>query len=145
MAEISTYLIMGYCPIPHCQFYVIYGIYTILYFSNPFFFSILKLIWPLRFWIRTFTHEKGKVKVLVAQLCVTVCDPMDYSIAGCSIRGILQARILELVAISFFRGPSWPRYWTQVYCTAGRFFTIWASREALYKYSLIYVLTYINS
>ena len=48
-----------------------------------------------------------------------------------SIHGIFQARILEWVAISFSRGYSWPRDWTQVSCTAGRLFTIWATREAL--------------
>ena len=47
-----------------------------------------------------------KVKVLVAQLCLTLCDPMDCSLPGTFIHGILQARILEGVAISFFRGPS---------------------------------------
>ena len=45
--------------------------------------------------------------------------------------GILQARTLEWVAIPFSRGSSPPRYQTQVFCTAGRFFTIWATREAL--------------
>ena len=40
-------------------------------------------------------------KVLVAQLCLTLCDLMDYSPAGSSVHGILQARILEWVAISF--------------------------------------------
>ena len=51
---------------------------------------------------------------------------------GSSIHGILQARILEWVAISFFRGPSWPRDWTQVSCIAGRCINLWATREALY-------------
>ena len=41
--------------------------------------------------------------------------------------GILQARILEGVAISFSRGSSWPRNWTPISCIAGRFFTIWAT------------------
>ena len=42
---------------------------------------------------------------------------------GSSVHGILQARILELVAIPFSRGSSWPRDWTPVSCIAGRFFT----------------------
>ena len=42
--------------------------------------------------------------VKVTQLCLTLCDPMDFT--GC---GILQARILEWVAISFSRGSSQPR------------------------------------
>ena len=41
------------------------------------------------------------------QLCPTLCDPMDCSLPGCSVHGILQARILERVAISFSRGLSW--------------------------------------
>ena len=44
--------------------------------------------------------------------------------------GILQARILEWVAISFFRGSSQPKDWTQVSHIAGRFLIIWATREA---------------
>ena len=44
--------------------------------------------------------------------------------------GILQARILEWVAMPSSRGTSRPRDWTQVSHTAGRFFTIWATREA---------------
>ena len=55
---------------------------------------------------------------------------MDYSPPGSSIHTILQARILERVAISFSRRSSWPREWAQVSCTAGGFFTIWATRQA---------------
>ena len=55
---------------------------------------------------------------------------MDSSPLGFSVRGILQARILEWVAISFSRESSQPRDWTQVFCIAGWFFTIWATREA---------------
>ena len=47
-----------------------------------------------------------------------------------SVHGILQARILEWVAIAFFRGSSWTRDQTQVSRIAGRFFTVWATREA---------------
>ena len=65
------------------------------------------------------------LKVKVAQSCLTLCNPMDYTV-----RGILQARILEWVAFSFSRRSSQPRDWTRVSCTAGGFFTIWAMREA---------------
>ena len=51
------------------------------------------------------------------------CDPMDCSPPGSSVHAIFQARILEWVAISFFRGSSWPREWTRVSCFAGGFFT----------------------
>ena len=54
-----------------------------------------------------------------------VCSP-----PGSSVHGILQARILEWVAISFSRGSSWPRNQTRVSCIAGRWFTNWAMREA---------------
>ena len=49
---------------------------------------------------------------LVAQLRLTLCDPMDCSPPGSSVHGISQARILEWVAISFSSGSSWPRDWT---------------------------------
>ena len=55
----------------------------------------------------------------------------DYSLPGSSVHGILQARILEWVAVPFPRGSFQLRDWTQVSCLAGRFFTIWPTREAL--------------
>ena len=69
--------------------------------------------------------------MLVTQSCLTLCDPIDCSPPGSSVNGILQARTLEWVAIPFSRGSSWPRGRTCVTCIAGRFFTIWATREAL--------------
>ena len=66
----------------------------------------------------------------VAQLCLTLCDPMDSNLPGSAVHGILQARILERAAISFSRGSSQPRDRTQVSCIADRRFTIWATREA---------------
>ena len=61
-----------------------------------------------------------KVKVLVAQLCLTLCDPMDFSPPGSSVHGILQARMLEWVAMTFSRGYFQPRNQTHVSCIAGR-------------------------
>ena len=61
-----------------------------------------------------------KVKVLVAQSCPTLCDPMDCSLPGSSV----QARILEWVAIPFSRRSSQLRNQTQVSCIAGRFLTV---------------------
>ena len=71
-----------------------------------------------------------KVKALVAQSCPTFCDPMDYSLLGSSVHGILQARIREWVAIPFSRWSSQPRDQTWVSCIADRFCTIWTTREA---------------
>ena len=65
----------------------------------------------------------------VAQSCPTLSYPMDYSLTGSSIHGIFQARILEWVAISFFRGSSRPRDRTQVSRIVGSRFTVWATRE----------------
>ena len=68
------------------------------------------------------------------QLCFTLCDPTDCSPLGFSVHGILQARILQWVAIFFSRGFSWPRVWTSVSHIAGSFFTVWAIREAISKH-----------
>ena len=65
--------------------------------------------------------------VLVPQSCLTLCNPMDCSPPGYSVHGILQAGILEWVAIPFSRRSSWPRGWTLVFQIAGKFFTIWAT------------------
>ena len=70
-----------------------------------------------------------KMKVLFAQSCLTLCNTMDYSPSGSSFHRILQAKILEWVAIPLSRESSWPRYRIQVSCNAGRFFTIWLTRE----------------
>ena len=58
----------------------------------------------------------------VAKSCPALWDPMDHHLPGSSVHGILQARILEWVAISFSRGSAWPSDRTQISCTAGEFF-----------------------
>ena len=67
---------------------------------------------------------------LVAHWCLTLCEYMDCSPPGSPIHGILQARTLEWVAISFSMASSQHRDQTQVSCIAGRFFTVWSTREA---------------
>ena len=67
---------------------------------------------------------------LVTQMCLTFCDPMDCSLPGSSVHGILQARILEWVAMPSSWGSSQPTDRTQVSCIAGEFLAIWATREA---------------
>ena len=70
------------------------------------------------------------VKVKVKSLShLALCDPMDCSLPCSSVLGIFQARVLEWVAISFARGSSRPRDWTQVFRIVGRRFTVWATRE----------------
>ena len=64
--------------------------------------------------------EKEKAKI--AQWCLTLCDLMRCSLPGSSVHGILQARILEWIAIPFSRGSSQPRDGAQVSHIAGTFF-----------------------
>ena len=77
-----------------------------------------------------FSHMKNlrssedKVKVLLVQLCLTLCKSMDRSLPGSSVHGILQTRILVWVAIPFSRGSFQHRDQTWVSCIAGRFLTI---------------------
>ena len=82
-------------------------------------------------------------EVKVFQSCLTLWDPMDCCLRGSSVHGILQARILEWIAIPFFRGSSQPWDKTQVSGIAGRFFTIWATSETHQK-SARFVLQYLS-
>ena len=66
-------------------------------------------------------EKERKKESEAAQLCLTLCDPMDCSLPGSSVHGIFQARILEWVAIAFSRGSSQPRAQTQVSHIAYRF------------------------
>ena len=66
----------------------------------------------------------------VVQPCLTLCNPTDCSPTGSSVHGILQARILEWVAISSSRGSSQSRDQTRVSRIAGRHYNLWAIREA---------------
>ena len=68
--------------------------------------------------------------VWVSQSGPTLCDPMDCSLPGSPLHGILQERVPDWFAISFSRGSFWPRDWTQVSCIACRVFTIWATRDS---------------
>ena len=73
-----------------------------------------------------FLYSDGKLKVLVTQSCPTLCYPMDCSLPGSSIHGIVLARKLEWAAISSSSGPSRPRNQTLVSwvsCIAGKLFT----------------------
>ena len=65
----------------------------------------------------------------VTQSCSTLCNPVDCSLPGSSVRGIFQARVLKWVAISFSRGSSRPRDWIWVSRIVGRRFTVWATGE----------------
>ena len=77
-------------------------------------FSVNKTAW---------VFKRLKVKVLVTQLCLTLCDSRDCGPPGSSVHGILQVRILEWVAVPFCRASSQPWDLTSISCIAGKFFT----------------------
>ena len=72
------------------------------------------------------SHEKGDVSH-------SVCDPMDCSLPGFSVHGILQVRIVEWIAISFYRGSSCPRasHTCAYLCFGLRFYPFSFSRQRL--------------
>jgi len=92
------------------------------------------------YWRKLTTESESEV----AQSCPTLCDPMDCSPPGSTAHGILQARILEWVAISFSRGSSRPRDQTQVSHIAGRRFNLWAIREAMNIYIYLFTIKKVN-
>ena len=78
--------------------------------------------------------------MLVAKSCPTLCDPMDCSPSGSFVHRILQAKILEWVAIPFSRESSWPRDQTHVSCIGRWILYCWATREAqIHDYVSAYV------
>ena len=77
-------------------------------------------------------HRLTKKCYLCDQSCLTLCDPMDCSLPGSTVHGLLKARLLEWVAMPFCRRWSWSMDWTQLSCMAGRLFTGWATRGAWY-------------
>ena len=98
--------------------------------STPAFYINCPRLTPSPWKIISHIHFENRY-VLIEQLCLTLCNPMDYSPPVSSVHGILQASVLEWVVIPFSRGSSWPRDQTQVSSIAGRLFTILATREAL--------------
>ena len=92
------------------------------------FISCLLLLNPCEsFWIFRQQETISEVKLLSR---VWLCDSMDCSPPGSFLHRILQARVLERVAIAFFRGSSQPRDWTPISCIADRHFTARVTREA---------------
>ena len=78
-------------------------------------------------YMHTYIHKYMWKSEEVTQSCPTLCDPVDDSLQGSSVHGILQARILEWGAISFSRGSSQPRDWTRVSHITGRHYNLWAT------------------
>ena len=92
------------------------------------------MIWCCYLNVMVYGNESGPsvslcMCMLVTQLCPTLCNPMDSSLPGSSVRGILQARTLEWIPIPFSKGSFRPRDQTWVSCVTGGFFTVWATRN----------------
>ena len=126
----------------HCQFALFYGpnipdSYAILLFTALYFTSItsyicnsmLFLLWLYLFILSGVTDEVKWSEV--AQLCLTLCDPMNCCLPSSSVHGIVQAIVLEWGAMSFSRISSLPRDRTWISLIVDRRFTIWATREVL--------------
>ena len=99
-------------------------------------------ILPQIFRILNINSMNDWMKVKVTQSCLTLCDPLDYTV-----HGILQARILKWIAFPFSRGSSQPRDRSQVSCIAGRFFINWAMHSQianLFIYHLRQVRNYMK-
>ena len=72
---------------------------------------------------KTGVINRGILQTVLFKLCPTLSDPMDCSLPGSCLNGILQERILEWVVMPFSRGSSWPKDWTCVsydFCTGRR-------------------------
>ena len=82
--------------------------------------------------------------MFLAQSCLTLCDPMDCSPPGSSVHGIVQARILQWVAIPCFRGSSWPSDRSLVSCMTGRFLIVWATRGSWRTRIFQRICTYVE-
>ena len=80
--------------------------------------------------------------MLVTPLCPVLHGPIGSSPTDFPVPGILQAKIIEWVAILFSRGSSWPRDQTQVSRISGRFFSIWVIRENYLGISNLGILRY---
>ena len=96
----------------------VYGHVNIIISPSPWAQNIFPFVWSFAVFFITvlrFSHFKKQ--------------PMDCSLPGSSVHGIFQARILEWIAISFSRGSSQSRDWTQVSHVADRLFTVWTIRE----------------
>ena len=106
-------------------------IYIYIYICN--FLFVTKLVLHILFFNKTnyslISFELRNL-CLVTQPCLALCNPIDCSLPGSSVHGESPGKVLEWVAMPSSRGSSQPRDRTQVSHIAGRFFTIWATRES---------------
>ena len=92
---------------------------------------IVSIIVQTRIYLISY-YQSLKNMLCYTQSCPTLCNPMDYSTPGSSVRGIFQARILEWVTISSSRGSPWPRDQTRVSCIGRWVLYHCTTQEVLY-------------
>ena len=90
-------------------------------------FQIIKLLYTPSLCLLCFLILNA-LYMLVTQSCPSLCDPMNYSLPRSSVHGLLQARILEWIAIPFSRGSSQKRDLIWVSHIASKFFTVWVTK-----------------
>ena len=113
------------------------GDWTTTKWSCLLLFWLIFIVLCMKVWklIRKDQHNLAMHPCMLSlKSCSTLCNSMDCSPPGFSVHGILQAKILEWVAMPSSKGSSRPRE-TQVSGLAGRFFSIWATREAQFSHS----------
>ena len=92
-----------------------------------------------------YTYDIEHSMCVSCSVSPTLCNSMDCSLPGSSVHGILQARILEWIAMPSSRGSTPLKDWTQVSCIADSFFTTTASWEVLnIVYSVPYILPVVS-
>ena len=108
-----------YCTAKANWYYAVLSCYKILFTFFPLFWYILDTqIWvSLNSWPVPYTTLIS-ICSMQAQLCLTLCSPVNWSPPDSSVHGISQARVLEWVAISFFRRSSQPRDQTPISCVS---------------------------
>ena len=128
-------LYLGYCKYCGCEHWHSYILSFIYPFTNKLVFYFLQIrtrvellervvVLFVLFWGTSILFSIVCLSVLFAHFCPTLCNPMDCSHqTQLSLHGIFQARILEWVSISSFRGSSQPRDWTCIFYITGRLFT----------------------
>ena len=120
-----------YCPLWNQPVTVSWSWHSHLKFWN----------WTVLFDENGYEHDKW------LQTGLTLCDPMDCTPPGSSAHGILQVKILEWAAVSFSRGPCWPRDWTHVSMSPALASGFFATRcfILLFMYNVIYFFVHARS
>ena len=119
------------CSFLHSFFFIFSIMCIYLLFLNSFYFIEVQLIYSV---LLVSVHSNMiRLCTGVLSLSVSLCDPMDCSLAGSSAHGIFQARILDWVAISSSRGSSRPRVFSYIYISMYLFFFRFFSIIGYYK------------